>query len=218
MKKTIFAKTFTALFLAASIFTLNTAMVFAHDEKSSDNGERTKDGSGTDQQQVATATASDFDFSFDSATSTATLLYADGTPLANAAVTVKNGETGETGDIEKDQAADANGVFDYSKWVDKGVKVLRITDPKTNSAIEYNVENGTMNIEAGRNKSGDGSGHSHGGVSSTTTYMAIAGVVVVIGIGAGVVVSKQKKKKAAFEAEQQAKANAKKKKKKKKDD
>lgn len=191
-----------SLILVATIFTFNCVFAFAHDEKTKDSGDRTMDANGGDSNNgggtTVTATAEDFKFSVDADAAIATLLYADGTPLANAMVTVKNGQSGQDGDIEMNQSADENGVFDYSKWVGAGAKVLRVTDPKTNSAVEYDVETGAMNIEAGKNKSGDGHTHSTGG--GTNTYLMIGGVVAVIAAASGVVIMMQKKKKAAFEA------------------
>lgn len=189
----------------------NGAMVSAHDEKVKDgndqqmqSGDRNSNDGGGDQQSTVLPTESDFNFSVDSTNHIATLLYADGTPLANASVTVKNGESGQEGDIEMNQVADANGVFDYSQWVSQGAKVLRITDPNSSGTIEYYLDNGTMTIEAGKNKSADGSGHSHGG-GSTTTYALIGGAVVLIGAGTGIVMMKKKKAKAEFEASKKVK-------------
>lgn len=187
-----------ALLLVGTIAQGNLNTAYAHGESSTDKG------SG-DTTQTATVTEADFDFSVDSTTNIATLLYADGTPLANAAVTVKNGTAGQDGDIEQNLAADANGAFDYSKWMSQNVQVLRVTDPVSNNAIEYNIETGAMTIEAGKNKSGDGSGGGGQTVNSSNTYMIIGGVAVVVAGGTGVSVMMQKKKKAAFEAKTKGK-------------
>lgn len=202
MKKLLLTITILTTFLSTN------SVAFAHDvETTEKSGEKSGDSS---QQQTVTVTAEDFDFTTDSDNSTVTLLYADGTPLANASVTVKNAQSGQDGDIEMNQVADANGLFDYSKWIDAGVAVLRVTDPVSNASIEYIIENGNMTIEAGKNK--NNSGTSTSGPSETTasnTYLIIGVVGAVIVVGAIVVVMAQKKKKAAFEASKKAKKSKK---------
>ncbi len=182
---------------------LNCSVALAHNENES---------SDQQQQSTATATADDFIFVTDSANSTVTMKYADGSPLANVAVTVKNSTSGQEGDIEQNQSADANGVFDYSKWLDQGVAVLRVT--ATGGTIEYNIEAGTMTIEAGKSNSGSGdkSGGTNSQASQSDSYVligAVAAVVVIASIG---VVVMQKKKKAKFEAQKKSKGKGKSKK------
>lgn len=201
-------KTLLALALIATVITNAAPVAQAHGDK--DSTDQTQQ---QDQQNTSTATLiteADVKFTHDAAAQTVTLAFADGTPMANAAVTVKNGETGETGDIEQNQAADADGVFDYSKWADKGAKVLRVTVPTNETltgTIEYNFTDDTMLIEAGKSNkgSGDGSGggdHSH---SSTNMYLIAGGVVAVIAVGAIIAVSAKKKKQAAFAAKNKGK-------------
>lgn len=185
--------------LMCTIFAVNPSTVSAHGDDSS------KGDSNATTVDIPTADA--FNFSVDSASNTATLQYADGTPLANASVTVKNGTAGQDGDIEQNQQADANGVFDYSKWIDKNVAVLRVTDPASNAAIELNIETGAMTIEAGKG-SGGGSGKGGSTAAPNTNYI-IGGVVAVVAVGTAVVVVLQKKKKAAFAAQAKAKGKGK---------
>lgn len=180
------------LTLVASLLTSMT--VFAHDETA------TNDNSG--QQQTATVTEADFNFTTDATNTTVTLQYADGSPLANAAVTVKNSVSGADGDIVQNQSAGADGTFNYGEWVKDGVAILRVTDPVSNNAIEYNIENGTMTIEAGKGSKGDGGDRTaQQAASQSNTYIIIGVVVAVLVIATIVVINAQKKKKAAFEAE-----------------
>lgn len=192
------------LTLIASLV-LSSTSVLAHNES---------DTSTKDQQNnnttTTTAVAEDFDFTTDADNTTVNLLYADGTPLANASVTVKNGLTGQDGDIVQNQTADANGAFNYGEWVSQGVAVLRVTDPKTNSAVEYNIENGTMTIEAGKGSGGGGGDRTaQTQTSKSNTYIMIAGVVGVLVIATVGVIVMQKKKKSAFEASQAKKKSKK---------
>ncbi len=212
-------KTFLALALVATLMGNFATTSFAHNESDTQQNDR-GDSNGGDQQQTTTVvlTEADVSFTHDAASNTVTMTFADGTPMANAAVTVKNEVSGQDGDIEQNQAADANGVFDYSKWVDAGVAVLRVTAPTNDigtGTIEYNIKTESMTIEAGKNKSGDGSGGGGTQVnaSASITYMIAGGVAAVIAVGGGVAFAMQKKKKAAFAAAQakgkkKGKANA----------
>lgn len=185
-----------------STMLLGTTTALAHGDDSSSKGDQT--------QQVATVTAEDFNFTSDLENQTVTLLYADGTPIANASVTVKNTLSGQDGDIEMNQVADENGVFDYSPWADKGAAILRVTDPQSNAAVEFNIETGAMTIEAGKNKGDSGDREAQQQATSNSTYLLIAGVGVVVVLGTVAAILVQKKKKAAFQAKLQAKKNAKK--------
>lgn len=202
-----------ALALVASFTTAIPYASLAHGETDEKSGDK---GSDSSQQQTTTvlATEADFDFTVDADTNTATLLYADGTPLANASVTVKNGTAGQDGDIVQNVSADADGVFYYSQYLDKGVKILRVTDPVSNNAIEFNIETSAMTIEAGKNRDGNGGGGGGGGTTaaqaSNNTYMVLGGVVAAVAVGGIVVMSIQKKKKAAFAAKKGAKGKGKK--------
>ncbi len=210
MKKKILAM-FTVVMML--VFTMVTP-VFATE---SDNGERdttsqseSGDGENSDgsEQSVVLPTAEDYNIVTNDDL-TVTFARADGSIMANVNVTVKNTTTGQEGDISRDEfATDENGVFDYSQWIDNDVAILRLTDSVLGGTLEYNIETGAINIEAGKS-SGGGGDRGTATQSSVTMYIIAGAVVVVIAIVAVIIILKRKQAKKKFE--EQAKKKTKKK-------
>lgn len=189
MKKTILT-----MMLTLMMGVLGSTTAYAHDESSD---EKSGDDKSGEETSTVTVTADDFDITTTADDYIVTFLRADGTPMANVSVTVKNSLSGADGDISRDEyTTDENGIFDYSPFLGDDVQILRITDSESGNSLEYSITSGELSIEAGKNKSDDG-GQS---TSKTKTYMLIGGAaaIVVIGVVTAVVVVKQKKKKAAF--------------------
>ncbi len=177
--------------------------VFATEQES---GER--ENNTNTEQNVELPTAEDYNIVTNDDL-TVTFERADGSIMANVNVTVKNTTAGQDGDISRDEhATDENGVFDYSQWIDNDVAILRVTDSVLGGTLEYNIESGEINIEAGKSNNGGGD-RGTATQSSVTMYIIAGAVVVVIAIVAVIIILKRKQAKKRFE--EQAKKKTKKK-------